>query len=531
VRLSQKNGRIIISLFFLALLILGAALFKDYGVHWDEYQNQLFGQRWYDYITDTLSTKALRSPDFLSHQRHDWVHGPVVEVLLYFIHHKLLEATDSRDIIFIRHMCTFLVFCAGVFFFYLLCKRHFKNWAIALLGATFLVVSPRIFSHSFYNSVDIPFLSLYIISMYTLLMLLDKPTLARAMVHALSSALLIGTRAIGIAVVLYTLIFLSLELRRSRGQDKKIKQNLSCLSVYIPVVIIFTVLFWPLFWPNPITQAVKIFAHLEDAIWHRYVLYLGNYIRATGLPWHYAPVWIAISTPIIYTTYFIVGLIGSVILLLKRNSFDWQLRRNQALFILWLFLPLALAIVFRFSLYDAWRHLFFIYPAFLIFSLTGITGLLGFLKKKLSPTSYAGSAFCLVLIIFLQIIWTATWMMKNHPYQSVYFNRLAGDNMQEIKQRFELDYWGLSYRKALEYILENDTGAVIKVVSPHLAGEDNALILPMPQRNRLQFTKTVSEAEYFISNYRWNRQGFPFKNEFFSIKVGNAKIMVVYKLR
>jgi len=39
------------------------------------------------------------------------------------------------------------------------------------------------------------------------------------------------------------------------------------------------------------------------------VLYMGDYIRGGSLPWHYLPVWMAISTPISYLLFFILGLV------------------------------------------------------------------------------------------------------------------------------------------------------------------------------------------------------------------------------
>ena len=42
-------------------------------------------------------------------------------------------------------------------------------------------------------------------------------------------------------------------------------------------------------------------------------------------------------------------------------------------------------------------------------------------------------------------------MIKHHPFQNVYFNMLAG---KEIEKKFEMDYWGLSNKQALDYILK-----------------------------------------------------------------------------
>ena len=48
-------------------------------------------------------------------------------------------------------------------------------------------------------------------------------------------------------------------------------------------------------------------------------------------------------------------------------------------------------------------------------------------------------------------------MYKNHPHQNVYFNFLAGKNFNE---RFEMDYFGVSNKRALEYIVEQEDKTV-----------------------------------------------------------------------
>jgi hypothetical protein len=67
----------------------------------------------------------LRFNDFSHSGDRDLIRGAVFESFLFFIEKKALRLTDTRDIIFMRHLSVFLVFYAGVFFFYLLCKTIF----------------------------------------------------------------------------------------------------------------------------------------------------------------------------------------------------------------------------------------------------------------------------------------------------------------------------------------------------------------------------------------------------------------------
>ena len=41
--------------------------------------------------------------------------------------------------------------------------------------------------------------------------------------------------------------------------------------------------------------------------------------------------------------------------------------------------------------------------------------------------------------------------LRLHPYEYIYYNRLVG-GVQGAFRRFELDYWGTSYREAAAYL-------------------------------------------------------------------------------
>jgi len=42
------------------------------------------------------------------------------------------------------------------------------------------------------------------------------------------------------------------------------------------------------------------------------------------------------------------------------------------------------------------------------------------------------------------------WMIKNHPYQQVYFNYIAH---KDFNKNFEMDYMGVTNKNALEFIV------------------------------------------------------------------------------
>jgi hypothetical protein len=124
-------------------------------------------------------------------------------------------------------------------------------------------------------------------------------------------------------------------------------------------------------------------------------------------------------------------------------------------------------------------------------------------------------------------------MIRNHPYQNVYFNFLAG---KETTKNFEADYWGLSYRQVLQYLLDHDSSDIIKIFSVNWPGEANADILPIKQKERLQFV-SLDHARYYISNYRFPSEHdklfsleYPYNNPVFEIVVCGNKIAGAYLL-
>lgn len=255
---------------------------------------------------------------------------------------------------------------------------------------------------------------------------------------------------------------------------------------------------------------------------------MGEILTEQNLPWHYSVVWILISTPMFYTFLFLIGFVTMMVSLIRRKGEALKMRQ-EAIVVLWFFLPLIGVIALRPGLYDAWRHLFFIYPAFVIMAIAGWR-FFWCMSKRIFDGAYYRPIKALIVIVTLGALMTTVHTMtKLHPFQNVYFNRLAGKDMKAIKQEFELDYWGLSYRRALEHVLANDHRATLKIYVANQPGKENAKILTRRERERIEFIDSLEHADYFLSNYRWHKEDYPYGEPYYFIEIGGAKIMVVYK--
>ena len=125
-------------------------------------------------------------------------------------------------------------------------------------------------------------------------------------------------------------------------------------------------------------------------------------------------------------------------------------------------------------------------------------------------------------------------MYKHHPYQNVYFNLLAKKNFHK---KFEMDFWGLSNKNALEYISSIEDG---KIMISNLSNIDLNLskqILKKNEREKFIVTYEPGEADYLINNHRdWNGKikpaDFKIPKNFeiiHEIKVDEVTINTIYK--
>lgn len=520
--------RIGIALFFFIFFCVGLFVFDDYGISMDESVNRENARLIMSNIFD-------KDPSILSNPNRKY-HGAAFELILYGLEKALGLSAAPRTYYLMRHLMTFFMFYLGVIFFYKLCLDRFRHWQFSLLGPLFLILSPRIFADSFYNSKDLVFLSLFIIAVYTLINFLDRKTARSAVVHSLVCGLLVDVRAVGIIIPVLSLFFYLVEIinphKEERAdhipkRDRFRKRNVLLLFVFLTAIFIFV--FWPTLWTHPVQHMMEAFRYMVKFPVTTRVLYLGEFVSADSLPWHYVPVWILITTPLVYIFFFIIGFLSLGRQLIKSFRPFLFNRRNDFIYLLWIVLPVAAAIIFRSTLYNGYRHLFFVYPALLMVALIGLNIFCQMLKSHFRYGICDSLLKITAMIIFLNCASVLSFMIRNHPYQNVYFNRLAGPDMPTIQRRFEMDYWGLSFRKGLEYLLNHNNDEKISIVVPDDRYLVNTVFLSRDQQKRLFLCAPGAlPKRYLITNYR-DDTSLLVRNGVYKIDVDGAKILGVHE--
>ena len=512
------------------LVFIGQHIYRDFGYSWDEKYQQSIAKINYNYVTK-------QDPTLLTYR--DRYYGPFFELLLY----SHFEQFDFPDLEYMRHRAFFLIFCAGLVAFYGLAYQLFKKARWALLAAILLAISPRIFADAFYNAKDIPLMVTFIFAGWFLVLLSDSlfnrhpwPILmVETILVSIATAAAISTRILGIILIpIICLVLLIHFLREPKGWLR-----ISILTVSILILTLgFAICFWPILRIDPIGGLIAAFTYMSHYPFNPPNLYFGRYIPATNLPWHYLPVWISITNPLLL----LVGLVISHLVYLVKCIKNISVRKIISLIIdnilyhpqwigilAWAYAPIMAILVFNSILYDGWRQVFFIYPAFVLLATAGIKTGFEYLENIHSYRKVIQSlAICLIALGVIEPVW---FMVQQHPHENVYFNLLAG-RPDTLRYRFEMDYWGLSYKQAIDYLLANDSSELIKINVENSPGRSYLkFMLTGDQAKRVKMVGSVDSADYYITNYRLHPQDYPYPEKFYSISVRGSEIIAVYKLR
>ena len=211
------------------------------------------------------------------------------------------------------------------------------------------------------------------------------------------------------------------------------KRSFVVMAMYTALAILVMYATWPYLWSNPIGHLMETATIMSQHFWNGSVLFNGIEYAATDLPSSYMPVLLATQLTEPVWVLFAIGLAVTVYGFIKKREGSLDL---LLLTIIWLVIPLATFITLQPTMFDNFRHSFFILP--MVFVLVGVT-----LDQVRHP-------FLQSLLILALATPGLLGIIRLHPYEYVYYNSFAG-GVGGVFRRFELDYWGTSYREtALE---------------------------------------------------------------------------------
>ena len=497
---------------FVVTLILGLAIYKDYGMGWDEPLQRDPALLSWNYAVNGDQTLFKTETDN---------HGAGFELVLLFVE-KSMKLTDTRDIYLMRHIFTHVFFLLSCFAGYILVYRLFRDKWIASIGFIMFVFSPRIYAHSYFNSKDLPFLCMILVTLAISQIAFDKKKIWWFALLGLACGYGTGIRIMGIMYGLLIGLMLLIDLILNIRKKEKPTKTIINMAVFTVGFCLSLYLAWPYLWKEPVAKFIESFAALAHFKFQASVLIQGQYIEATKLPWTYFPIWFGITTPILWLIAGFVGF-GWILYDFAKKPAAYVENGNERNFLFYILSfagPVLSVWIMHSVIYDDWRHLYFVYPAFVLLGLYAIDKVY---KTKMKKVILGACG--------LQVAVIAGFFIQNHPHEQVYFNSLVSQEDEYLRANYEMEYWGCSFKQALEYILEHDNSKSIKISANFsFPMHNNVMLLRKEDRDRFVIVDNVQQADYFLTNFRMHPADYPSNNVEYEIKVANSTIMRVYKL-
>ena len=492
---------IIIIMLFSILFILGLYIFKDYGLTLDDEYYRQNGIFFLEYIKEFLLNKNFEHTNINIYKNVNMSTSPVIYDLFLAFLSQALNFNSSKEIYELSHLLNFTIFFISLIYFYKLLLQIFKDRIYSILGVLLIVFSPRIFAESFYNTRDILFMSLFIINIFYSFQFLKDQKFKNIIYFSIISGLCIAIKIF--AILPFVLIIFLTFMDKINGEilPRKYLKNIFLVTI---LTLLFIIMFSPYMWENPIRNLVFFFQQqlsLQNQV-NVTNFFMGEYFSSQNSPWFFRPLWFLMTTPITVIVFFIVGLsiyfitLSKNLLSLKSDQNIWKtdLELFYTFIAFILILTLFITIQYNSSNVDGWRHIYFLYPIVVLFSINGLIFLNDFLKKQLK--------YFIILLFLLNFSYIGTWMVINHPNQNVYFNYLS-KNLS--KGKFDLDYWGLSNYHSLKFLLDTDKNYPINVSTISFSSlEASKLFLSENDKENINIIYQGDLSEYIIDNYRVN---------------------------
>ena len=422
-------------------------------------------------------------------------YGVAFEVLLVAIE-RVLGLEDMRSVYLSRQLSIHLTFLAGGFCLYLLVRRMFGDRILAFLVMLMFLLHPRLYAHSFFNSMDIPFLSLFTACLLLLHRAFAKNSVGAFLLCGAGVGLLANVRIFGVILVPVVLAMRACDFACASdpGERKRVLATAGAFTLAGALVFYAT---FPTLWANPL-RLFEGLAVLSQHPTRVFSLLLGEGVRWPDIPAYYIPVWVSLTTP---PAVLVLALIGAARAIAAAAGRPGDVFRNgptrfEVLAVACLAAPVAATILLNANIYNGWRHVYFLYAPLCLLAALG-------LRRLASPSGAVWMQRGVLFAVVVSLGFTAVETVRIHPWQMVYFNALVDRTTPErLRTRFDMEYWGTPYAAALKCLLDRFPGMEVAVNPGDHNVATNANLLSPSDRQRLRLAREAGPGDFFIGYYR-----------------------------
>ena len=460
-----------------ALLAVGFAVVDDYSAVGDGIGQRHVAESNIDFITGKTDAIAYY---------HDKYYGVAFELPLFLLE-RSLGLEDARHVYLLRHLLTHLFFLTGGFCGALLVYRLFHNRGLALLALLVFVLQPRLYAHSFFNSKDLPFLSMFMVCLYLTHRAFRTQTVGAFLVCGVSVGLLTNLRIMG--GMMFPAVLALRGLDWLWGSPTQRKQVVATGAVFAGGSLATLYGLSPYLWADPfeLLTAVRTQAHHPMVVRE---LFQGELIGTDRLPPHFIPTWLAISTPSVTLGLGVLGaaLVGGRSVLRAREALRNTDLRFGLLLLACLTLPVVTVGVLGSHLQDSWRHMFFLHAPLCVLGMWGV---------QWAWSGSPGRARGVSALVGVGLLVTVVEMVRLHPYQHVYFNVLVDRTAPgHLSTHYVMDPWHLTCKEGLKFLRRRYPDTIV-YVSDDWSVRRNLLTLPTADRSRVILVRKGADFDIF----------------------------------
>lgn len=418
-----------------------------------------------------------------------------------------------------------------------LTAKELGGWRAAFFAAVLLLISPRFTGHGLMNNKDIPFALGYIVAAYFILRFLKqlpRPPWKVVIGVMLGFAVALSVRVGGVLLLFYFGLFcigfwayFSLLKKDPAYNFNNLKQAVLKALVAGFAGYLLGLVLWPYGIIDPISHPLEVLKSQAEFPTFINQLFEGQVVSSKDLPWYYQTKFISITSPIIV-------LLGLGLFVALFYKFKETIKPIHWLFVLFIVVfPLAYIAKSNANVYNAWRHVIFVYPPLVVFAALGFDFLLRLLKPKGARLAVGGA-------MALMCIWPVYWTMANVPYQYTYFNPIVGGT-SGAHGYYVTDYWMIGVREAAEWLVEEENigsqGPVVVATDCHYPASTylNALTDNVQVVYMRYYGRTEKDWDYgiFYSEYVKPSQLqsglWPPDGTIYTVEAGGAPIVAVVK--
>jgi hypothetical protein len=433
----------------LALLVAGIVgvlallTFRDYGLSWDDYAHAEYG--------DLLL--KLYASGFSDQRALSWVnlyyYGGGFD-LLAALAAKLLPFTLFET----RRLIGAAVGIIGLLVTWRIARRTGGPLA-GLMALALLAACPLYYGHMFMNPKDSPFavaMAIFLLGAVRTMEQYPRVSLATGSLVGIGFGLAFGSRIMGafglIAALAAVALIFSLEARAAGIRTAAVRLGHFLLALLPFMVLAYAVmaLIWPWSVVDPLNpfRAAEYFSHFFEKPWQE--LFEGHLVSVPDMPRAYVPTLFALKLPVILSVLGFGGAVGALVAAFAGGS---AISRRAVFLLIALaaLLPLVTTIALRPAMYNGIRHFVFVLPPLAV-----LGGLAGAFVVRLASQRWRSAPIMVGIVFIAGIGAPVVEMVRLHPYEYTHFNLLSG-GVARARDRFMLDYWGLSLKQASQALL------------------------------------------------------------------------------